>query len=182
MHIAIYVYNNVRIIQQYLWMPLTKRTLVIVPVAWSVCWLNVCVQDMMTSSNGNIFRVTGLLCGEFTGHLWFPLKKASDAELWCFLWSAFEQSSKQLWCWWFETPSCSWWRHRKEYDAHRVIGPEFNAHSSYGNFLCRVASAKLHTVCVCVNWQTHHINIDITIFTYCSPRTIPMSLPGHIFQ
>ena len=23
---------------------------------------------MMTSSNGNLFRVTGLLCGEFTGH------------------------------------------------------------------------------------------------------------------
>ena len=23
---------------------------------------------MMTSSNGNFFRVTGLLCGEFTGH------------------------------------------------------------------------------------------------------------------
>ena len=23
---------------------------------------------MMTSSNGNIFRVTGPLCGEFTGH------------------------------------------------------------------------------------------------------------------
>ena len=26
----------------------------------------------MTSSNGNIFRVTGLLCGEFTGHRWIP--------------------------------------------------------------------------------------------------------------
>ena len=25
---------------------------------------------MMTSSNGNIFRVTGHLCGEFTGHRW----------------------------------------------------------------------------------------------------------------
>ena len=25
---------------------------------------------MMTSSNKNIFRVTGLLCGEFTGHRW----------------------------------------------------------------------------------------------------------------
>ena len=24
--------------------------------------------DMMTSSNGKRFRVTGLLCGEFTGH------------------------------------------------------------------------------------------------------------------
>ena len=42
---------------------------------------------MMTSSNGNIFRVTVPLCGEFTGHRWIPLTKASDAELWCFLWS-----------------------------------------------------------------------------------------------
>ena len=42
---------------------------------------------MVTSSNGNIFRVTGPLSGEFTGHRWTPLTKASDAELWCFLWS-----------------------------------------------------------------------------------------------
>ena len=44
--------------------------------------------SMMTSSNGNIFRVTGPLCGEFTGHRWLPHTKAIDAELWCFLWSA----------------------------------------------------------------------------------------------
>ena len=43
-----------------------------------------------TSSNGNIFRVTGHLCGEFTGHRWIHRTKASDAELWCFLWSASE--------------------------------------------------------------------------------------------
>ena len=42
--------------------------------------------SMMTSSNGNIFRVTGPLCGEFTGHRWIPHPNASDAELWCFLW------------------------------------------------------------------------------------------------
>ena len=41
---------------------------------------------MMTSSNGNIFRVTGPLCGEFTGHRWIPLTKASDTGLWCCLW------------------------------------------------------------------------------------------------
>ena len=35
---------------------------------------------MMTSSNGNIFRITGTLCGEFTGHRWIPLTKASGAE------------------------------------------------------------------------------------------------------
>ena len=39
---------------------------------------------MMTLSNGNIFRVTGLLCGEFIGHRWIPRIKASDADLWCF--------------------------------------------------------------------------------------------------
>ena len=43
---------------------------------------------IMTSSNGNIFRVTGPLCGEFTGYWWIPLSKTSDAELWYFLWSA----------------------------------------------------------------------------------------------
>ena len=43
---------------------------------------------MMTSSNGNIFRVTGHLCGEFTGPRWIPSTKASDTELWCFLWFA----------------------------------------------------------------------------------------------
>ena len=42
---------------------------------------------MMTSSNGNIFRVTGHLCGEFPGPRWIPHTKASDAELGCFLWS-----------------------------------------------------------------------------------------------
>ena len=43
---------------------------------------------MATSSN--IFRVTGPSCGEITGenHRWNHLTKASDAELWYFLWSA----------------------------------------------------------------------------------------------
>ena len=56
---------------------------IIVPGAWSKS-----KQPMMTSSNGNIFRVTGHLCGEFTGPRWISRTKASDAELSCFLWSA----------------------------------------------------------------------------------------------
>ena len=67
---------------------------------------------MMTSSNRNIFPVTGHLCGEFTGHRWIPRTKASDEELWCFLWSGPEWTvSKQPWGWWFETPSWPLWRH-----------------------------------------------------------------------
>ena len=46
------------------------------------------MHTLMTSSNGSIFRVTGPLCGEFTGNRWIPHTKASDAELCCFLPSA----------------------------------------------------------------------------------------------
>ena len=48
----------------------------------AICW------------NRQIFHVTGHLCGEFTGHQ-FPRTKASDAELWCFLWSAPEYTVEQ---------------------------------------------------------------------------------------
>ena len=59
------------------------------PVCIMTCWhqVRITFSLMMTSSNGNIFCVTGHLCGEFTGHRWITHTKASDAELWCFLWS-----------------------------------------------------------------------------------------------
>ena len=40
----------------------------------------------MTSSNGNIFRVTGNLCRKFTGPRRIHRTKASDAELWYARW------------------------------------------------------------------------------------------------
>ena len=43
---------------------------------WRPTW------GIMTSSNGNIFRVTGHLCGEFTDNQWITHTKASDAVLW----------------------------------------------------------------------------------------------------
>ena len=64
---------------------------VFVYVPLTLMWSSFCEAHfimMMTSSNGNIFRVTGHLCGEFTRHRWIPRTKASDAEIWCFLWSA----------------------------------------------------------------------------------------------
>ena len=57
------------------------------------------------------WKHTGPLCGEFTGHRLIPLTKASDAELWCCLWSVPEQTDKQSRRWWFETPLGSLWRH-----------------------------------------------------------------------
>ena len=55
-------------------------------------WKEILLENKirMTSSNGKIFRVTGHLCGEFTGFRWIPYTKASGTEIWCFLWSASE--------------------------------------------------------------------------------------------
>ena len=62
-----------------------------------------CCPLYMMSSYGNIFHIAGPLRGESTGHRWIPLTKASDAELWCTLWSApeqtFEQSMEMLLIW-----------------------------------------------------------------------------------
>ena len=55
-------------------------------------WFSRNIPTMMTSSNGNIFRVTGHLCGKFTGHRWISHTKAIDVELWCFLWSVSEST------------------------------------------------------------------------------------------
>ena len=46
--------------------------------------VDVFIWPMMTSSKGNIFRVTDHLCGEFTGHRWSLRTKACNAEIWFF--------------------------------------------------------------------------------------------------
>ena len=48
---------------------------------WMIYLIVYQLLHMMTSSNGNIFRVTGHLSGEFTGPRWIPRTKASDAGL-----------------------------------------------------------------------------------------------------
>ena len=93
------------------------------------------IRDMMTSSNGNIFRVTGPLYGEFTGPRWIPRTKPVT-ELWCFLSHRClnKRLSKQSRRWWFETPSCSLWRHCNDL----TINPANYAHGSRFVVFCCV--------------------------------------------
>ena len=61
---------------------------------------------MMTSSNGSIFRVTGPLCGEFTGLGEFPTQRPVTRSFDVFFDLRLNKRlSKQPWGWWFETPS-----------------------------------------------------------------------------
>ena len=72
-------------------------------------------SDMMTSSNGNIFRVTGPLCGEFTGPGEFPTQRPVTRSFDVFFDLLLNKRlSKQPWGWWFETLSWSLWRHCNE--------------------------------------------------------------------
>ena len=78
----------------------------------------------MTSSNGNIFRVTGHLCGEFIGPGDFPTQRPVTRSFDVYFGLRPNKwLSKQSWGWWFETLSCSLWRHRngKEWTINMEI-------------------------------------------------------------
>ena len=84
---------------------------------WEPFYMPPCV-NMMTSSNGNIFRVTGPLCGNspVTGE--FPSQRPVARGFDVFFYLRLNKwLSKQSWGWGFETPSGSLWRHCNE-SAH----------------------------------------------------------------
>ena len=88
-----------------------------IPRSWDKrkhqCWWsnNTYLFLMMTSSNGNIFRVTGPLCGEFTGPGEFPTQRPVTQSFDVFFDLRLDKRlSKQPWGGWVETPSWSLWR------------------------------------------------------------------------
>ena len=68
---------------------------------------------MMTSSNGNIFHITGHFCGEFIGPGEFPTQRPVKRSFDVFFDLCLNKRlSKQWWGWWFEMLSCPLWSHR----------------------------------------------------------------------
>ena len=101
----------------------------------------------MTSSNGNIFRVTGPLCGEFTSPGEFPTQRPVT--------QSFDVSfdlrlnkplSKQSWGWWFETLSRSLWRHCNVSDWKLLPADLFTAwiNNCIHRFYCNIITHPLH--------------------------------------
>ena len=57
-----------------------------------------------------------------TGLRWIPHTKASDAELWCFLWSVSKKRlRKQSRGWWFQTQLSPLWRNRNVCSLSYVV-------------------------------------------------------------
>ena len=97
---------------------------------WSIRQISL-FQNMMTSSNGNIFRVTGHLCGEFTGPRWIPRTKASDALMSSFI------------CVWIN----DWVNNREAGDLRRYRAYYHVIVTKY------IMSAKWQNVCRPIRWN-----------------------------
>ena len=77
--------------------------------------VNTMHSNMMTSSNGNIFRVTVPLYGEIPGPGEFPAQRSVTRSFDVFFHLRLNKRlSKQPRGWWFETPPWSLWRHCNE--------------------------------------------------------------------
>ena len=89
--------------------------------------------NMMTSSNGRIFRDTGPLW-EVTGE--FPSQRPVTRSLNIFFdLHPNKPMDKQSWGWWFETPSRSSWRHYNERVLFWGIGWNLPDHDAIVNEL-----------------------------------------------
>ena len=123
-------------------------------VNYSQAWLGIEPRYlMMTSSTGNIFRVTGPLCGEF------PHKGQWRFDR-CFLWSGLNKwLSKQWWSWWFETQSRPLWRH---WIAQAWLGIE-------PRYLRNPVSSAMNAVAAFLPNKSYHDNtptIKLIVCTY----------------
>ena len=95
---------------------------------------------MMTSSNGNIFRVTTHLCGNSPFRGEFPAQRPVTRSLDVFFDLRFyKRLSKQSWGRWFETPSRPLWRHCDDVTC------------SFGNTAANLLD-QVHW-----SWQVHNI-------------------------
>ena len=141
------------------------------PVIFSIWYCKKCITGLiiaynhkrftMTSSNGNIFRVTGHLCGEFTGHWWIPSQRpvTRSFDVFCDL-SLNKRLSKQSWGWWFETLSRPFWRHRNVLNTLRL---RQNRHHFADIFKCILVNENV--------WIS--INISLKFAPKCQIDNIP---------
>ena len=106
------------------------------------CYISSSRIFMMTSPNGNIFRVTGHLCGEFIGHTaQRPLTRSFDV---FFDLRLNKRFSKQWRGWWFETPSRPLWCHCNVMQFIYLLHFHFLLHWPWDNCIIALLSLVVH--------------------------------------
>ena len=111
------------------------------------------IMHMMTSSDGNIFRVTGPLCREFSCHRWILRTRAVTRSF----------DVKQSCGWWFETPSRSLWRH--------CNGPfDVNMKSWHMSRLPQTRDIMIRSILRCACWWPSAVR-GLAIFRHSDDHT-----------
>ena len=115
---------------------------------------------MMTSPNGNIFRVTGPLCGEFTGPGEFPTQRPVTRSFDVFFDLPLNKRlSKQPWGWWFETPSWSLLRQCNEIMVFLDLGVAFDTID--GTNVLQILGTLFRNRGDAVEWFSFHWSMHI---------------------
>ena len=135
---------------------------------------------MMTSSNGNIFRVTGSLCGEFTGPGEFPTQRPVTRNFDVFFDLRLNKRlSKQPWGWWFETPSWSLWRQCNvlvlNIDSQIVYWPSKTLNIAFS----LLTQPWLLTWCCQSEWNDKNLVIEIFIYYHRAKVWISTNYKPH---
>ena len=132
---------------------------------------------MMTLSNGNIFRVTGRLCGEYTGPGEFPAQRPVTRSFDVFFDLRLNKRlNKQTWGWWFETSSWSLWRHGNAkwslYSNRKWFSSEFLLRKR--GFWCSLNNTYPIFMTLCIRCTNHLC--DSCDLTDVNPHFIPSLL------
>ena len=105
------------------WIFISTATVTEILLKWLTCtiepWRHSSMHAWWRHQDGNIFRVTGPLCGEFTGPGEFPTQRPVTRSFDVFFDLRLNKRlSKQPWGWWFETLSWSLWRHCNAHECN----------------------------------------------------------------
>ena len=117
---------------------------------------------MITSSNGNIFRVTGPLCGEFTSPGEFSTQRPVKRR--CFLWS-----SPELTIWVNNREAGDLRRHRGHYDVNVMMSVSCKFDSTI-SFITMVAGIIL---CMCPANERHCYNVVTSLIGWAHTQNDP---------
>ena len=134
--------------------------------------------SMMTSSNGNLFRVTGHLCGESAQR---PVSRSFDV---FFDLRLNKRLSKQLWGWWLETLSHPLWRHRNALNLfiYGYLQSDFH-HSAISSVSMNLAPGTYSILCLHLSFSANlYYHTDVTISIVASKITGNSSISSTVFQ
>ena len=133
-------------------------------------WYHYTSIYMMTPSDGNIFRVTGLLWGKCTSHRWTPSQRPVTQNFEFLLDLRLNKwLSKRSRHWWFETAPRSLWRHCNV--VSRVpIWEDYEPRRILFDFMLTMTCMDLFGGCD-VLYRLLSVPYDITVWPYRSRIT-----------